>query len=75
MEIDPNIVANAILHLVPSVPALLKKDGLFVASGIIDEREQEVADGLTRAGLAVREIRREHGWVCILATLPEGAAQ
>jgi len=73
--ITANIVANAILHLAPAVPALLKKDGLFVASGIIDEREQEVADGLTRAGLAVREIRREHGWVCILATLPEGAAQ
>ena len=73
--ITANIVANAILHLAPAVPALLKKDGLFVASGIIDERAQEVADGLARAGLAVREIRRDRGWVCILAGHPEDAAQ
>ena len=31
-----NIVANAIIHLVPNVPALLAKHGTFLASGVID---------------------------------------
>lgn len=37
-----NIVANAIIHLVPNVPALLAKHGTFLASGIIDTRKDEV---------------------------------
>ena len=72
--ITANIVANAIIALAPSVPALLDADGVFLASGIIDEREQEVAAAIAKAGLAVREIRRDNGWVCILAGHPEERA-
>ena len=69
--ITANIVANAIIALAPSVPALLDAGGVFLASGIIDEREEEVAEAIAAAGLAVREIRRDNGWVCILAGHPE----
>ena len=69
--ITANIVANAIIALAPSVPALLDAGGVFLASGIIDEREEEVASAIAAAGLAVREIRRDNGWVCILAGHPE----
>ena len=73
--ITANIVANAIISLAPQVPALLRAGGTFIASGIIDEREAEVAAAIRRAGLEVREIRRENGWVCILAGHPaEGRA-
>ena len=69
--ITANIVANAIIALAPSVPVLLDAGGVFLASGIIDEREEEVAEAIAAAGLAVREIRRDNGWVCILAGHPE----
>ena len=62
-----NIVADAILRLAPSVAQLLAPEGLFMASGIIDEREEEVADGLEKAGLFVCEVRRDKGWVALLA--------
>ena len=68
--ITANIVANAIKQLAPQIPALLAPGGTFIASGIIDEREDEVAQAIRAAGLAVREIRRDNGWVCILANHP-----
>ncbi len=68
--ITANIVANAIKQLAPQIPALLAPNGTFIASGIIDEREDEVAQAIRAVGLAVREIRRDNGWVCILANHP-----
>ena len=64
--ITANIVANAILHLAPCVPPLLAEGGAFIASGIIDAREEEVCAGLAAAGLKVEEVRRQGGWVAIL---------
>ena len=61
-----NIVANAIKALVPGVPALLKKDGVFMASGIIDTRRDEVIDAVKAAGLCVRQVKEKNGWVCLV---------
>lgn len=63
-----NIVANAIKMLAPEVPALLAPNGLFVASGIIDTRRDEVIAAVQATGLTVREVREENGWVALLAT-------
>lgn len=65
--ITSNIVADAICRLAPQVPVLLADDGVFVASGIIDERAEEVTDALREAGLVLREIRRKNGWVALVA--------
>lgn len=64
--ITANIVASAILSLAPHVPPLLAPGGWFMASGIIDERKQEVLDGLRAAGLNPVEVYEKRGWVCIL---------
>lgn len=64
--ITANIVAAAILSLAPAVPALMKDGGRFIASGIIDERREEVLAGLEAAGLRPLEIKEKRGWVCIL---------
>ena len=64
--ITANIVASAILSLAPHVPPLLAPGGWFMASGIIDERKQEVLDGLRAAGLHPVEVYEKRGWVCIL---------
>ncbi|MEG0648932.1 MAG: 50S ribosomal protein L11 methyltransferase [Oscillospiraceae bacterium] len=62
-----NIVANAILSLAPSIPALLADDAEFIASGIIDTRKDEVAAGLVAAGLIIKDIKCKNGWVCIIS--------
>ncbi len=60
-----NIVANAIISLSPAVPALMKPDGVFIASGIIDTRKDEVVAALQAAGLQVVKIQEKRGWECI----------
>ena len=64
--ITANIVAAAILSLAPAVPALMAEGGRFLASGIIDERKDEVLDGLKAAGLRPVGVKENRGWVCIL---------
>lgn len=66
--ITANIVANAIMSLAPAVPGLLAEGGVFIASGIIDTRRDEVAAALRAAGLHVQEICEKRGWECILCT-------
>ena len=63
-----NIVADVIIPLAPRVPALLAQDGVFLCSGIIDTRAQEVADALGRSGLTVTRKREKNGWVALEAT-------
>lgn len=69
--ITANIVASAILSLAPHIPALLATGGLFVSSGIIDTRKEEVLAGLREAGLDPFEVREKRGWVCILCRKKE----
>ena len=49
--ITANIVAAAIISLVPHVPPLLAKGATFIASGIIDTRKDEVIEAVEAAGL------------------------
>ncbi len=67
-----NIVASAIRGLAPSVPALLAEDGVFIASGIIDTRRDEVIGAVRAAGLAVREVKEKNGWVALVCGHPRG---
>ncbi|MBQ9492307.1 MAG: 50S ribosomal protein L11 methyltransferase [Oscillibacter sp.] len=57
-----NIVADVILSLAPLVRNLLAPDGHFLCSGIISEREQEVAEGLRRNGFAIRDTYSKKDW-------------
>ena len=70
--ITANIVAAAILSLAPHVPALMAPGAVFVASGIIDTRKEEVLAGLRGAGLDPFEVRETRGWVCIVCRKKEG---
>lgn len=71
--ITANIVANAILHLAPAVPALLAPGATFIASGVIDTRRDEVTAGLAAVGLKICEVREDNGWVAILCKNGGGA--
>ena len=64
--ITANIVANAIMSLAPAVPGLMADGAVFIASGIIDSRKDEVIAALEAAGLAVLEAKEKRGWECIV---------
>ena len=57
-----NIVADVIIGLAPMVRSMLAPGGLFLCSGIIDTRAEEVADKLREAGLVIEETRSAEGW-------------
>lgn len=65
--VTANIVADVIIRLIPDLDQFLTDDGVFIASGIIDTREQDVQNALTDAGYRI--IRREEsgGWVALSA--------
>ncbi|MBR3561257.1 MAG: 50S ribosomal protein L11 methyltransferase [Oscillospiraceae bacterium] len=57
-----NIVADVIIALAPRVRPLLKAGGVFVCSGIIDDRAAEVKQKLLDAGWIIEEERSSEGW-------------
>ena len=61
-----NIVADVIIALAPKVRPLLKDGGVFLCSGIIDDRAAEVKQKLIDAGWSVDEERSSEGWFSYL---------
>jgi len=61
-----NIVADVIIGLTPSAMKYMKDDGIFITSGIILDREQDVTEALTQNGFKIKEIHRRGEWVCIV---------
>ena len=61
-----NIVADVIMGLSGSVRPFLKADGLFLCSGIIDDRAEEVLAKLKGDGWDVFEQRSSEGWFSYL---------
>ena len=57
-----NIVSDVIIALAPRVHTLVKPGGLFLCSGIIDTRAEEVKGKLLEAGLTILEERSSEGW-------------
>ena len=64
--IAANIVADAIIMLSPAIPNLLAEDGVYIVSGIIDTREQDVLAALDKCGFTVIERREHGGWLCMV---------
>lgn len=64
--IAANIVADAIIMLSPAIPNLLAEGGVYIVSGIIDTREQDVLAALDNCGFTVAERREHGGWLCMV---------
>ena len=62
-----NIVAGVLVQLMPVVPRFLRQNGVFLCSGILDEREEEVRQAIEKAGLQVIDSRHEDGWCCLIS--------
>ena len=61
-----NIVSDVIIGLAGQVRPFLKPGGIFLCSGIIDDRAAEVADVLRRCGWEISETRSSEGWYSYL---------
>jgi ribosomal protein L11 methyltransferase len=57
-----NIVADVIIGLAPLVHGMMKPGGVFLCSGIIDTRAEEVAEQLRKSGLDIADTRTAEGW-------------
>lgn len=62
-----NILADVILPLIEIVDQYLTGDGVFVISGILYTKEQEVVQKLETFGFEVLETRRMKDWVSMTA--------
>ena len=51
--------------LLPDIPGKLKDDGIFLASGIIEERREDVETAAAEQGLKVDAVDRRGGWVVL----------
>ena len=61
-----NILADIIILLLPDIPGKLKEGGLFFASGIIEDYQQDVTEAAEKVGLRVKEVTRIKDWVGLL---------
>lgn len=65
--ITANILAEVLIPLTPVAAEHLKKGGIYIASGIIDEKEAAVTEAVKAAGLEVLEVTRQGEWVSVTA--------
>jgi len=65
-----NILAEVLVPLTPVIVNHLKKGGIYITSGIIDDKETVVADAVKAAGLEVVEVTRQNDWVSVTAKKP-----
>lgn len=59
-----NIVADVVIELSRSVPEFLAPSGVYIISGIIDTREQDVLEALA-GKFSVIQRKEERGWVAM----------
>ena len=62
-----NIFAEIIIPLSDVVKEMMKPGALFITSGIIDEREDDVREALLRNGFEILEVTHSGGWVSFTA--------
>ena len=62
-----NILADVLEPLTPVIVNQMKKGAVYITSGIIDNKENEVKDAIEAAGLEVLEINHQGEWVGIVA--------
>lgn len=62
-----NILAEVLTGLTPVIVNQLKKGGIYITSGIIDDKEQTVVEAVKKAGLEVLEVTYQGEWVSVTA--------
>ena len=62
-----NILADVLVPLTPVIVNQLKPGGVYITSGIIDDKETTVVEAVKAAGLTVVEVTYQGEWVSVTA--------
>ena len=62
-----NILADVLVPLTPVILNQMKKGGIYITSGIIDDKEETVVNAVKAAGLEVLEVTHQGEWVSVTA--------
>lgn len=62
-----NILADVLVPLTPVILNQMKKGGIYITSGIIDDKEETVVNEVKAAGLEVLEVTHQGEWVSVTA--------
>lgn len=57
-----NIVADVIIAIAPFAYKAVKDDGIFITSGIIEDRMDDVTEALDKAGFEICDTKRSADW-------------
>lgn len=61
-----NIVADVIIALTPKAHEYMKEGGVFITSGIIEDRVNDVRAALEKSGFTVESVHQRKDWVSIV---------
>jgi len=64
-----NIVADVITALTPTAKSMIKSDGVFIASGIIADRLEDVKNALTENGFYIIGIFEKSDWRAVVCKI------
>ena len=62
-----NSLADVLVPMTPVVVPAMKPGGIYITSGIIEEKESVVTDAVKKAGLEVLEVNHQGEWVSVTA--------
>ena len=62
-----NILADVLVPLTPVIIHQLKKGGIYITRGIIEDKEEVVVEAVKKAGLEVLEVNHQGEWVSVTA--------
>ena len=62
-----NILADVLVPLTPVILSHLKPGGIYITSGIIEDKEETVVEAVKQAGLTVLEVNHQGEWVSVTA--------
>ncbi len=62
-----NILLNVLDILIPDLPKALKKDGVFICSGLINSQKDNIVNTLEKNNLEIVEISEKGEWISIIS--------
>ena len=60
-----NILPNVLIPLTPAAVRAVKPGGVFITSGILEGKEESVAEAMKKEGLQIEEITAQGEWRCV----------
>lgn len=66
--ITANIIADAIIQLTENISGFLTDDGIYITSGIINHRIDDVKNALEKSGFIIKQCKTEGDWAAIVCT-------